>query len=338
MRRLHRAFALSCVLGVGVSSAHAQATREDLLTIETTKAPPAAALRSILTTAFLQASTKETKAIATTGIDLTSSPWNLALRLSAESPLGRSDGGTDLVDLKGLGDGTQVELALHGHWWKAPQARPSEVIDWCNRWKSSMSSVADCTHIRSNQVPDSLYGKFLRATGWSEPIVFDAGWKAGRAKASYLEEGTLKSGSIDKLAHSIGADVGVFFTDVGPFRTALLGGGYHYALDYRKSAATQICTPYGTTGALRCRNAIIGRPKKDESGLINVELRAYFNPRWAVNPEYVRKVDDKTWTLEMPIYFVPDAKGALIGGISPRYASDAKDWQVRVFVGKAFGL
>lgn len=314
--------------------AAAQSSRDALMETETTKSPPAGALRSILTSAFLEASTKETKAIATTGFDIQGAPWNLKLRLSAASPLSKDDDGTSLVDLKGLGDGTEAELAFHGHWWKAPGKRPSDVIEWCTRRKA----VPDCPHIRSNQIPDSLYAEFLDASGWTDPVVFDVGWKVGRAKASYLEEGSLKAGSIDKLAHSVGTDIGVFFTGLGPFQTALVAAGYHYELDYRKSAATQICIPYGTTGALRCRSAVIGRPKKDEGGLVSAEVRGYFNPRWAINPQYVKSVDDGKWTIEMPVYFIPDAKGSLIGGISPKYASDSKDWEIRVFVGKAFGL
>ncbi len=330
--RMRRAIAMILVCGVN-RSALAQ-SRDVLLETETTKSPPAGALRSILTSGFLEASTKETKAIATTGFDLQGAPWNLQLRLSAAGPLSKDDDGTGLVDLKGLGDGTEAELALHGHWWKAPGKLPSEVIDWCNRRKA----VPDCVHIRSNQIPDSLYAEFLDASGWSDPLLFDVGWKVGRAKASYLEEGTLKGGSIDKLAHSVGADVGMFFTGLGPFRTALVSAGYRYELDYKKSAASQICTPYGTTGALRCRSAIIGRPKKTEGGLLSAELRGYLNPRWAVNPQYVKSVDDGKWTVEMPVYFIPDGKGSLIGGISPKYASESRDWEVRVFVGKAFGL
>lgn len=330
---------LACfATALSVESLDAQTSRDQFVTVETTKSPPAAALRSALTTGFLEASRKETKAVVSTGLEIEGAPLNLQLRLGAQSPISKDENAeAELVDLKGLGDGTELELALHGYWWPAPE-RPSRVVTWCNSRKAALSKVSECTRLRINQIPDSLYGEFLKAAGWSNPVLFDAGWKVGRAKASYLEEGTLKSGTLDKLAQSFGADVGILVTTLGPFKTALLAAGYHYELDYRKSSPTQICTPYGTTGALRCRSAVIGRPKKAEGALLSAEIRGYFNPRWAINPQFVRSQDDRQWTLEMPIYFIPDGNGALIGGISPRYSSESKDWAIHVFVGKALGL
>jgi hypothetical protein len=334
-----RLFALaSIVVLAGSRQASAQTSRDQFITIETTKSPPAAALRSSLTSGFLEASKKDAKAVVSTGLNIEGTPLNLQLRLGAQSPIGKDDDAeASVVDLKGLGDGTEVELALHGYWWAAPE-RPSRVVAWCEVHKTAMSRVPDCTHLRINQVPDSLYGNFLKTAGWSNPVLFDIGWKVGRAKASYLEENTLKAGSFDKLAQSLGTDLGILLTSFGPFKTALLAGGYHYEVDFKKSSATQICTPYGTTAALRCRSAVIGRPKKNEGALLSAEMRAYFNPRWAINPQFVRSQSERTWTLEMPIYFVPDGNGALIGGISPKYASDSKDWELRIFVGKALGL
>lgn len=336
---MRHVFSLTGLLAAGAfSSLSAQISRDQFVNVETTKSPPAATLRSAVTTGFLEASRKEAKAVASTGIDIEGAPLNLQFRLGAQTPISKDeDAEAEVLDLKGLGDGTEVELALHGYWWAAPE-RPSSVVTWCNAHKTNLSKVSDCMRLRINQIPDTLYGDFLKAAGWTSPVLFDIGWKAGRAKASYLEENTLKSGTLDKLAQSFGADVGVLVTTLGPFKTALFAAGYHYELDYKKSSATQICTPYGVTAALRCRSAVIGRPKKNEGALLSAELRGYFNPRWAINPQFVRSQHDRTWTVEMPIYFIPDGNGALIGGISPKYASDSKDWEIRVFVGKALGL
>jgi hypothetical protein len=322
---------------LGLANLVGAQSNEDMLRQEAAKAPPGAILRSVITSGFLEASTDNLKAVASTGFDLASSPLELGLRLTAKTPIQKGAEGADFADLKGLGDGTELELALTGHWWRAP-ARPTRLVEWCDRNKSKLSNVTDCTSLSSRQIPDSLYGAFSKAAGWTEPVIFDIGGKIGRTKRSYLDATTLAAANLDRLGYSLGIDVGRFATRLGPFQTALIAAGYHYQVDYKEKSASQICTPLGIGGALRCRTVSLGAPTRISGSLLNAEIRGFINPRWGFDPQYTIRTDHKTWMIEMPLYFIPDAKGALIGGFAPAYSCEDKNWGIRVFVGKAFGL
>jgi hypothetical protein len=59
----------------------------------------------------------------------------------------------------------------------------------------------------------------------------------------------------------------------------------------------------------------------------------------ALNPRVRYRNEDETYTVRVPIYFLPDKSGtSLLGGVAPTWNSGSGRFGIALFVGSAFNL
>jgi hypothetical protein len=83
---------------------------------------------------------------------------------------------------------------------------------------------------------------------------------------------------------------------------------------------------------------VVGAPTADEGTVLNAQIRRYLSAAVGVNPQVVYRPDGRRWSADLPVFFISNGDGSLIGGISPGYSSTGQKWSLRLFVGTAFGF
>lgn len=160
------------------------------------------------------------------------------------------------------------------------------------------------------------------------------GVTANRQSFSYV----LPSAPADNLDVSrTGNGVTLGYTNVR--RSWLWSIGYSQETSYEAGDETQICTPIGTTGSLRCDTRTLGAPAKKNSGLAFAEGRWMFaGGKYALSPRIEYDTKESEWAARVPLYLATNSKGDLTAGIAFGYTTKKDDFGIAVFVGKSFSF
>lgn len=294
---------------------------------------PTAPIRSGAPSIFLSGSTSKTEASVEGGFRVLDDPnfGNISATVGLTAPLSQDDE-TVLGDLDGLSGGTRLSLSLTGlHWpWDADDA---ENTSWCQAKVAAkrIPEGTDCDAFDLTPIVEhdpALEREYYTEVDASVPVLYEIAASLMPEEMKYLETTTLEPGTRQGTSASLGLSIGRFFG------SQLLAIGYRHQIAFEQSPETEVCTPLGTAGALRCRKARLGEPMRAESGVGSVQARGFIRRNLAWNPRLTYRLSDSEWAVELPFYFVPNEEG-LIGGMAPSYSEDG-GWAVRVFVGKAF--
>lgn len=119
--------------------------------------------------------------------------------------------------------------------------------------------------------------------------------------------------------------------------TSVLSVTASYEETYKGAKEQEICNPIGTTGSLTCADAALSKPSNKENEILAVEYRVILNRSFpvALGPRVQFSVEDSEFGVRLPIYFAPDPKRAIDGGLALTW-SEEDETSVSVFVGKAF--
>lgn len=116
-----------------------------------------------------------------------------------------------------------------------------------------------------------------------------------------------------------------------------------YQRAFEAAGETEICSPIDP--AAPCVTASPSAPVRNENFLLSAGLRHRFLladgklANLAVAPLVTYDAIDDVFGVDVPVYFVPDAKGGLTGGIRFGYRSDREDkFSIGVFAGVAFNV
>src|SRR5437764_716626 len=78
--------------------------------------------------------------------------------------------------------------------------------------------------------------------------------------------------------------------------------------------ASDVCMPYGSDGALRCKSSVIGAPLKVTKSVGSIELRRFFSSTIAISPSARYDFTNAVTQIDVPIYFLTNRSG-LVGGV-----------------------
>ena len=116
-----------------------------------------------------------------------------------------------------------------------------------------------------------------------------------------------------------------------------LGLGYRREHALKEQSKVQLCTPYGSTGVLKCESSALGAPIREEADVLTTELRVRRGSA-AAKLEVQFDCRSHAWSAYLPLYFLRNDASGLTGGVAGRWRSDPKDSSVALFVGTAFEL
>lgn len=227
--------------------------------------------------------------------------------------------------------------------------------DWCSRQKDDkkIPHHFSCTNVTEASLqelgaqgrthpPDSveaLVRGFDRVSrlGWDIPVQYGLQGKISPQSFDFLDATTLASGSESHFAYSIGGGVGVF---VRPFTR--VDADVSYERSFRAGRSTQVCTPLPPPGTSECGDAILGGPTQTDGWVAEAGVRQFLRVGGldvALNPRVRFRNEDETYTVRVPIYFLPDKSGtSLLGGVAPTWNSGTERFGIALFVGSAFNL
>ncbi|HEU4557691.1 MAG TPA: hypothetical protein VFS20_07565, partial [Longimicrobium sp.] len=223
-----------------------------------------------------------------------------------------------------------LELSLTGiRWPTLPTGTGANAVQWC---RDHDIPIADCTQSSIKKKHRDLLREFERVSGLRRPIMYQATVTAAYDEHDFVNETTLEAGAQRLLPFTVSGTFGGF---LGATLLTLNG---RYEQRFEDGDEVEICSPVGVGTAERCETAHLGEPESASSTVITGQARRFLSTSTAVNPRLVYRLDDKTWSMEVPFYFIPNGDGALIGGIVPGWSSEDDKFTIRLFVGRAFGL
>jgi hypothetical protein len=166
----------------------------------------------------------------------------------------------------------------------------------------------------------TAWGVTLAATGNRQKFTF----ASAAAPATTMDE------------TDFGRGVSLTFTVIKS--SAVFAAGASYERSYKGGKPVQICTPLGTTGSSQCSNAALTPPKESTDKLLFLEFRAAVpSGNLATSPRIEYKTDTSDFGIKFPIYFVPNDKRVLNGGLALGWTKQ-DHLTAGVFVGKAFAF
>jgi hypothetical protein len=258
--------------------------------------------------------------------------------LGFEGPLDASADRSDLAEvgqLRTLTNSTTLELNLNFYRW-APVTDTAKLRAYCNRIRARVK-IADTTgtyigwcFAGSDDVPASMWhdlSSFVTSAGL--PITVAGTAKIGRRDITYADAQTLLDSTVQKAPWSIGVAVGVYI----PRSAWLVAFGYDRVHDANAGHTTQLCSPIGTNGSLRCRSTTFGAPSADDRDVISAEARRYYSQGFGFSLRAEADLRGGTVSLALPLYFLTSKSSGLNGGVAPQWSSDHRTLSLTVFVG-----
>lgn len=123
-------------------------------------------------------------------------------------------------------------------------------------------------------------------------------------------------------------------------------------LSYRRERAYDaapdqlFCQPTPIGMVLTCQNLAAGPPVKKDNDILSVEMRKWVileratasSLSFGVSPKLSYNLEDDVLGINVPFYFIPDAKGNLTGGLNLGWRDDTRDISVGVFIGSTFRI
>ncbi len=115
--------------------------------------------------------------------------------------------------------------------------------------------------------------------------------------------------------------------------------GFSRERSFKGGPTSQICNPFGDSGALQCADAATTAPQEKNKELLFAESRILFRDMdIAVSPRIEFDIDDSDWAIQVPAYLARNEKGLFTGGIKLGWTSDDDEFGASVFVGRQFSL
>lgn len=267
------------------------------------------------------------------------------LNLEVASPKDRS-GQTTLADLDGLSNESTAEVGLSWILWN-PQAdayKDMLPVDPEDAGTESPMRAYGDPEIGVMSRPSAVsafgpegYRAALRKSqdilkSQRSPIFLTVRAKTGQEEFRFVDASTLASGKESHNGQQLTGSVGAY-----------LHSGFYSSLSYRRGTAfaagrtANLCSPFGSTGALECRDLVVGPPTKKTSEALEFEIRRLFGSL-GLAARLSRDLKNDITEVELPIYFLQKmgtSEMELNGGIAIKWRSDTEDYSISAFIGPA---
>ena len=324
-------FAVALLAGLTVSAAEAAAQSGSM-------ADRAQAEQSLITLPnvadvqrpgiLLNAQASSDDKTGTAAVAVEKAEGTLTVSLTLSGPLDASTKTATPLTLKGLQNSSNAGVGVHWFHW------PGRIdID---RQKALCRAALSKEFCKLEELTDpGQRAEFIRVSHAADaPVIVNAGASVGRNGFKYLDSRTLSSASTARTDWSANVSVGRYAPDTG-----YVALGYEYQRRFQGGNPSQICLPIAGTGALQCRNAVVGAPSEATLNIGSVEWRRFFpGGHAAIDVTLARDFDNDVTAVDAPFYFLSSPKGGLTGGARASWRSDTKDIAVAVFIGTALRL
>jgi hypothetical protein len=156
--------------------------------------------------------------------------------------------------------------------------------------------------------------------------------KLGQKKFDFFDSQAAEKEETEISSSISSSLVGIY----GPGRISF-GLSYQSAFEDAKTKARH-CEDIGSSDLLqKCKELPLGPPSRMDSMIARTELRHIFG-KWALSPLASWDFKKDVGALELPIYFLPDNKGLLTGGLKLGWRSDGKNLTGSIFLTKPIAL
>jgi hypothetical protein len=262
----------------------------------------------------------------------------LGAAIDFQGPLDAGDDRTELAStgsLTQLANATTIGLHLNLYHW-APSADTAGLRRYCNQLRSRIKGIDTAPEDISwcvaggDKVPEKYWDNlsaFFPHPGI--PVVVAANAKIGRDDITYTDPNTLADSTIRSTPWSIGVALGLYV----PKSAWLVALGYNRVHELKAGKSTQLCSPIGTDGTLRCHTTTFGLPSEQNRDVISAEARRFVSERFGFSIRAECDVKDGTSTIAVPLYFLKNKSSGLTGGVVPEWTSDHRTLTMGVFVG-----
>lgn len=268
------------------------------------------------------------------------------LGLKISSPTDKDTETTEFTNLDGLANNLSVAVTWSRVGLGLVKVQDVRVV------AQRQQKVCDDNKVPEAEcVSDGSVEKFLKERGRSDREVrkavlefdratFQDAWiwgtfiegKVGNKKYEFFDQ-SAHDQVREEISRSISASiVGIY----GPGRVSF-GLTQQTAFEESKVKVRRCTAVDGSTALEECKELPLGVPAEVDSIIARTELRHIFG-KWALSPLISHDFEKSVWGLELPIYFLPDSKGVLTGGLRLGWRSDEDDIKASVFVAKPLSL
>ena len=182
------------------------------------------------------------------------------------------------------------------------------------------------------------------------PVLFyGVEFSGNQSRFKYLDRPSFTLKKADRFGFSAAAFGGLL---LGDGQTSI-GGAFTYKREDEEQDPVTLCQAVALTTFTQCITAADGRPNHGTAAIFSADLRHAFrlgqdgSGSLAFAPEVSLDIDNHAWSLDLPVYFAPDAEsGKLRGGIRGLYVNErdllkggrTDDFTLSLFVGVPFSL
>jgi hypothetical protein len=207
-----------------------------------------------------------------------------------------------------------------------------------------------CVEVENNKIPPAgmlaTYGtdeeKAAKQDGGPRGLWFFGGRaKIARSNYEYLVQAPLSKTDVNLTGYKVEAFGGRVF-DNG---RKSLTGSFAYSRAYTPQDEIQLCEPNGVGNQIACFTGPLGAPGKASRYIFAGEFRWLVpigglpgDPSIGVAPRVSYEINSDAALIELPVYFAPNGKKALNGGLRFAYDTGKDDFAFGLFVGVPFSV
>jgi hypothetical protein len=303
----------------------------------------------------------------------TGSSWMWSLTLSNPITMGSDSSGgpsatnTKIATLDGLANGFQAKFKLGG-FYSIATVRDLSPADVDALEKIQQAAEAACAEVPGNtqakcslannqqgpfiqQYARDLYPKYEMTQIVPHHgllgIAYGAQAAVGYDTFTSYSAGTLAKSTQNSEPWSTGVYVGIMPAS-GDYVTypSMITFAATYQSAYQAQSSKTMCDAMGA--GISCATGSFGAPTHTEKYLLSLDMAQQLKiplPGSAkrslpagIDPLVTYDAKAHVWGVDVPIYVIPNASGALIGGIDLGWTSCKNAFSVGVFVGVPFGI
>ncbi len=261
-------------------------------------------------------------------VDGLPSQWSVGLSLSIS-----------LVDFDGVNQrfaqrGKLLEKALQN--CLRTEAKPTLTADQlaakCDLMESQVGDYLDPAELQDlNAARGTVYDALERK---SFSVINIAG-AVGTQEFEYFDSTTLGKSAERKYSYS----GSIWFGHLPSIKSKVfLIGGFEAKRSFSDATKATYCPTGSATPTVKCTTGPFGPPKEETDFKISGKVRYRFSGSAGLEVSTAYDFKDKSWGVEVPVYFIVDKEGGLTGGIRAAYDSKEKDVQFGIFIGQTFGF
>lgn len=274
---------------------------------------------------ILSGSTESSVAKAEVGVQ--GIAWGL--RLTAQSPLEKGEDEAALLGLDGLRNSSTVGLGVNWLRW-----RPGF------RDMAAAQAICDSERVKvcdKSELPKSRHAEFDATVNYGTRISFAAEVEVGRETFEFSDPVTLEQGEEERTPLGVSVAAGAYIFKAPRLLRGLWTVSLEGQRSFKSGSEMELCAPFGSTGATRCRTTRVGGPAEQERLILTGSHRARVGAL-AFDPRVHYDFEGSELGVEIPVYFLRGTGTSLTGGLSVGWSSGSDRLSIQVFTGPVFSI